>query len=103
LFITTRSLTPIVLLRADLNGDGRPYLVSANARDSTLTVLTNDGGGGFGAGATLNAGSYPHSVAVADVNGDGKPDLVSANLEDNTLTVLLNTTPFMVPLRLDIA
>ena len=66
-------------------------LISANAGDNTLTVLTNNGSGGFGSNATLNVGSYPYCVVAADVNGDGKLDLISANSTAlGTLTVLTN-------------
>ena len=85
---------PCALVAADVNGDGKVDLISANAKDATLTVLTNNGNGGFGLYATVPVGaspnSYPDSVAVADVNGDGKPDLISANANDGTLTVLTN-------------
>ena len=47
--------------------------------DNTLTVLTNNGSGGFGSNATLNVGNGPICVVAADVNGDGKLDLISAN------------------------
>jgi hypothetical protein len=75
---------------ADVNGDGKPDLISANSNDGTLTVLTNNGHGGFGLNATLTVGSAPSSVIAADVNGDGKPDLISADANDGTLTVLTN-------------
>jgi hypothetical protein len=75
---------------ADVNGDGKPDLISANSNDGTLTVLTNNGNGGFGLNATLTVGSAPSSVIAVDVNGDGKPDLISANANDGTLTVLTN-------------
>jgi len=65
-------------------------LISANAGPSTLTVLTNNGSGGFGSNATLNVGSEPFFVVAADVNGDGKVDLISANSGPNTLTVFTN-------------
>jgi len=85
---------PLSVAAADVNGDGRPELISANLGDGTLTYLTNNGSGGFGYKATLNVGlnraSAPAFVLVADVNGDGKPDLISANTGDNTLTVLTN-------------
>jgi hypothetical protein len=74
----------------DINGDGKIALISANLNEGTLTVLTNNGSGGFGSNATLVVGSYPLGVATADVNGDGRPDLISANLGDGTLTVLTN-------------
>jgi hypothetical protein len=74
----------------DINGNGNIALVSANIFDNTLTVLTNNGSGGFGSNDTLSVGSYPIGVAAADVNVDGRPELISANLGDGTLTVLTN-------------
>jgi hypothetical protein len=75
---------------ADLNGDGAVDLISANHFDNTLTVLTNNGSGVFGSGATYNVGASPECVAAADLIGNGKMDLVSANSYDNTVTVLTN-------------
>ncbi len=81
---------------ADVNGDGKLDLISANFGAGTLTVLTNNGSGIFGSNATCRVGNYPISVTAADVNGDGKPDLISANYGisppqwGNTLTVLTN-------------
>ena len=80
-------------MAADVNGDGKLDLISANVNDNTLTVLTNNGSGVFGSNATLTVGSYPNCVVAADVNGDGKSDLISANSgggTGNTLTVLTN-------------
>jgi FlaG/FlaF family flagellin (archaellin) len=65
-------------------------LISANYGDSTLTVLTNNGGGGFGLYAVLGTGNSPAAVVAADVNGDGKVDLIAANYGNNSLTVLTN-------------
>jgi len=85
---------PASVVAADINGDGKTDVISANSNDGTLTVLTNNGSGKFGSHATLVVGSivspYPQFVMVADVNGDGLPDLVSANYYDNSLSVLLN-------------
>jgi hypothetical protein len=81
---------PNQVVAADVNGDGTPDLISANWNDNTLTVLINNGTGGFGSKATYSVGSTPSSVVTADVNGDGRVDLISANYKDNTLTVLTN-------------
>jgi FG-GAP-like repeat len=70
---------------ADVNGDGRPDLVSANYLDNTVSVLLGNGDGSFQRARIYNVGSDPASVAVADVNGDGRPDLVTANKKDNTV------------------
>jgi hypothetical protein len=82
--------TPVCVIAADINGDAKVDLISANLNGGTLTVLTNNGNGSFTFSATLEVGSEPFSVAAADINGDGRVDLVCANFGDNTLTVLTN-------------
>ena len=77
---------------ADLNGDGKPDLVVANAGDNTVGVLPNNGDGTFAPQVTYATGSIPSSVAMADVNGDGKTDLVVANFGDDTVSVLDNNS-----------
>jgi len=78
---------------ADLNGDGRPDLATAdyNGTSGTLSVLLGDGTGAFPAYRTYAVGDSPSSVAVADVNGDGRRDLVTTNSGSgsNTVNVLL--------------
>ena len=99
---------PMSVAVGDFNGDGKIDLVTANYDNGagrTLTVLTNNGTGGFGSNATFTVGTpfpfvppegfyqAPWSVTVADVNQDGKPDLVSANYTSgagNRLTVMTN-------------
>jgi hypothetical protein len=81
---------PQAVTSADVNGDGKPDLISANPNANNLAVLTNNGVGGFLLAFSQAAGSLPFSLTTADVNGDGKPDLISANLGDHTLTVLTN-------------
>ena len=72
---------------ADVNGDGKPDLLVANAcvsaSDSTngsVSVLLGNGDGTFqSARSSSSGGEGAESVAVADVNGDGTPDLLVAN------------------------
>src|SRR5438876_807077 len=80
---------------ADVNGDGKMDLVSANSGTNTLSVLTNKGSGSFASAVAYIVGNDPRSVVAVDVNGDGWVDLVSANAgffpnSTNTLTVLTN-------------
>lgn len=86
---------PRSVLAADINGDGNPDLICANysvipSPSTTLTVLTNNGSGGFGSNTTLTVGKMPFYVTAADVNGDGKLDLICANYGSKSLTVLTN-------------
>ena len=81
---------PTAVAAADVNGDGKPDLISANETDNNLTVLTNSGGGGFGSHTTLPVGSRPHGLAATDVNGDLTLDLICVNAGENSLTVLTN-------------
>ncbi len=59
--------TPRDVLLVDRDGDGDRDAVTANSGAGTLTVLTNDGLGGFGAAAltiALGAGDDPQSVVT---------------------------------------
>ena len=80
---------PISVAVADVDGDGRPDLVTANHCSDDVSVLLGRGDGTFGDQARFAVGSCPISVAVADVNGDGRPDLVTANIGSDDVSVLL--------------
>ena len=60
---------------ADVNGDGKPYMITVNNNNGgigSLTVLTNNGFGIYGSNATLTVGKAPQDLLIADINGDGK-------------------------------
>ena len=81
----------------DLNGDGKPDMVSANYILSTISVLLNTTAPyglvpSFSVKTDFATGTNPFSVQIGDVNGDGKPDLVVANNTSTNVSVLLNTT-----------
>ena len=87
------------IVAADVNGDGKPDLLTVNFGTNAATVLLNTTAARaitprFAAPAMFSIGSngYPYGLAVADVNGDGKPDLVTANTGADAAGVLLNTT-----------
>jgi hypothetical protein len=86
---------------ADFDGDGHPDLAAANSGGGTVSVLLNDGHGGFGPRADYAVGSRPFSVAVGDFDRDGDPDLATANLDGGGVSVLLNTTVWSAPELID--
>jgi hypothetical protein len=67
---------------ADVNEDGKPDLIVANAYGpGTVSVLLGNGDGTFQKARTYESGGYiPLSLAVADVNGDSKPDIAVASI-----------------------
>src|ERR1035437_1680902 len=76
---------PGSLVVADVNGDGKPDLIVANAGNSgstsTVGVLLGNGDGTFQPApqiTNLGSGAEFNALAVADVNGDGKLDLIVA-------------------------
>jgi hypothetical protein len=85
------------LVVTDLNGDGRPEVLSSGPAvggrqeaGSVLSVLVN-GGGTFQV-EEYPAGKSPFSIGVADFNGDGLKDIVVTNgfaMAAGTVTLLL--------------
>jgi hypothetical protein len=92
----------VAIAVADVNGDGKPDIVTASECVNTVSpptdcstsngsvgVLLGNGDGTFQTAVSYGAGGYgPVSVAVSDVNRDGKPDVVVGNtcstLQDNS-------------------
>ena len=73
---------------ADVNGDGKPDLLVANACTSTsdctngsVSVLLGNGDGTFQSALSYSSGGQSAiSIALADINGDGRLDAVVANM-----------------------
>ena len=84
---------PSSVVAADLNGDGRPDLTTANGGSnqgpSDVSVLLGNGDGTFQAQLRFAVGPGPKSVVAADVNGDGRLDIATANSQSNDVSVLL--------------
>ncbi len=72
---------PYHTVTADLNGDGKPDIVTTNG--TSISVFLNGGGGLFLSRTDYDTEMNPSRVAVGDLNGDGKPDLITANFSSN--------------------
>ena len=82
---------PQFIVATDVNGDGKPDLITGNG--GSLQVVTNNGDGTFtfDYNEYLPGGNGLSSYVAADVNGDGKMDLIGAGgTFQNNLIVLTN-------------
>ncbi len=82
---------------ADVNGDGLPDVIAANAGESTVSVFINQGRGVFGAPENFAAGDssagqgYVYPLLVRDVDGDRLPDILTVNANPNSTGERNNT------------
>ena len=92
--------SPYPLALSDVNNDGSLDIIATATATGplrrqqlplsfALTLLLNDGHGGFRRSELPLRTGQPWFPAVGDVNGDRKPDLVTTHHEQSALTVLL--------------
>ncbi len=71
----------------DLNGDGIPDIVTADAGSDSISVLIGNKDGTYQPRQVYKVGQNPSSVALADIDGDGHLDAIVTNNDDNTVTI----------------
>src|SRR5215467_7383464 len=76
------------LALGDLNGDGRPDVVTTTAHN--VLVLFDNGDGTLSSPVVYPTGAEPFDLEVGDLNGDGKLDVVTANYRAHTVSAFLN-------------
>ncbi len=81
---------------ADLDGDGRPDLITPDGHGTSIAIYQNLSTRGvltpssFSARIDLPSGLWPQTVAVADIDGDGRPDIASVNTSPGTISIYRN-------------
>jgi hypothetical protein len=81
----TKTSKGYALVVGDLDGDGRPDVVSADSDPAVLSVLLGDQDGGLSSGFVLPLGAS--ALALGDLDGDRRPDVVA--LTDSGVTLLV--------------
>jgi hypothetical protein len=93
--------TPVDVVAADFNGDGRADLAVLDAWGGKVILMMNRGDGTFTIGPSLRitGGLQSTSLIVGDFNNDGIPDLAAAG--DNGVGILLGNGDgtFQAPLN----
>jgi len=93
---------PVSIAVADLNGDGKPDIVTANtmlsalgAGSNSVSVLLQDSShpGQFLPAASYVSANVINSVAIGDLNGDGRPDLAIADSSGVSILLQSSTSP----------
>jgi hypothetical protein len=74
---------------ADLNGDGKLDLATANQNASTTSILLGNGDGTFRSKTDYATCNHGHEVALGDFNHDGKRDLAVACWGGSVISILL--------------
>jgi hypothetical protein len=80
-----------ILIAGDMDGDQDLDLVLADPDAQEISVVLNNGDGGFKfSQKTPFSLKYPFAMAMADLDHDGDQDIVVANNYANNVSVLLN-------------
>ena len=91
-------LGPQMIFSIDLDGDGKPDLVTANADGNTISIYKNTGAPGTVSFVLENtypmdpSPDYPVGITAGDLDGDGKPEIVVTNIGTNTIAIFRNTS-----------
>jgi hypothetical protein len=106
---------PMAMAIADLNGDGKPDIVTVNVSlageinsgSNNVSVLLQDPArpGQFLPATNYATGMFPNAVAIGDLNGDGRPDLAVGDSTGVSILFQSSTAAgtFMAPMTLNMA
>jgi hypothetical protein len=94
----TRAL-PSAVATGDVNGDGLPDLIVADANNNDVVIFLAKSDGSFPKTLIPFAigGREPVGIAVGDIDGDLVPDIVTANEGDGSVSILVSSRPPPTP------
>ena len=82
----------------DIDGDGKPEIITANQYSQTISIFKNTSRPGEISYApkmdiAMPVSSFPESIAFGDLDGDNKPDIAVANNDDpGIISILINSS-----------
>ncbi len=80
----------------DIDGDGKPDLLSVHWSGNCLWVLRNTSPApgiiSFAPGVSFSTTTQPHKIDVGDLDDDNKPDVVITAFTSNTMSIFRNTS-----------
>ena len=82
--IPAMSGTWVILVAADVNGDGRADLVTTGQGTGAVECRLSLGGGAFSQPVRTPDAGEPYGIAAGDLDGDGDVDLVTSRYSDKS-------------------
>ncbi len=92
---------PSNITAADLDGDGKPDLITGVGNNGSVAVIKNNSKPGnilFATGVNYNTGNFDTFCAAGDFTGDGQLDIAVSNTLLNTISILKSKIGLLVPL-----
>jgi hypothetical protein len=89
---------PMSVAIGDLNGDGKPELITGNAVGNSISIYKNSSSVAniaFENKIDLPVGADPKRIAIGDLDGDGRPDLTIVNFNggrESTISIYQNNS-----------